>query len=107
MTPAEPTVAVEPTPDGGWHVRLPPAPGVPGVSPDLVAAVERLIAAVETGAPLPLAVGIPRAGELLGVGRTYMWGLVQSGEIATIRVGRRRLVRTADLVRWVREVPAS
>lgn len=40
----------------------------------------------------PLAYDVPAAGRLIGLGRTKTWELVRSGELASIRVGRRRLV---------------
>lgn len=43
----------------------------------------------------------PDAAEMLGIGRTLMKELVASGEIPTVRIGRRRLVRVDDLIAYV------
>lgn len=37
----------------------------------------------------------------LGLGRRKTWELAQSGEIPTIRIGRRRLVPRAALEQWI------
>ncbi len=37
------------------------------------------------------------AFELLGLGRTKGWELIRSGELPTVRVGRRRLIHRRDL----------
>lgn len=34
----------------------------------------------------------PDAGRRIGLGRTKTWELVRSGELETVRIGRRRLV---------------
>ena len=39
-----------------------------------------------------LAYDVPVAGRLIGVGSTKAWELVRSGDLPTIRIGRRRLV---------------
>ena len=50
----------------------------------------------------PLAVSVPTAATLLGVGTTTMWGLVGSGsELEVLRIGRRTLVILASLERLV------
>ena len=40
----------------------------------------------------PKAVKMETAAELMGVGRTTMYGLVLSGEVRSLKVGARRLV---------------
>jgi len=40
---------------------------------------------------------IGEAARLLGIGRTKIYALIADGSIPTVRVGRRRLVRRADL----------
>lgn len=49
----------------------------------------------------PLAVGPAAAGELIGVGRTVVYGLIQSGELPSLKIGRSRLVRVVELERWL------
>ena len=49
-----------------------------------------------------LAVSVPTAARILGVGTTTMWGLVGSGsEVEVLRIGRRTLVTMASLERLV------
>jgi excisionase family DNA binding protein len=45
----------------------------------------------------PLSVPVKTAGKLLGVSETTTWGLISSGEIDAIRIGRRTLVTMASL----------
>ncbi len=49
----------------------------------------------------PLLLPIEEAGRVIGVGRTTMYQLIQSGELRTVTVGRRRLVPVAELVAYV------
>jgi len=44
-----------------------------------------------------LAYSIPEAAQALGIGRTLAIKLVQSGQLRSIKVGRRRLVPAAAL----------
>jgi len=44
-----------------------------------------------------LAYSIPEAAQALGIGRTLTIKLVQSGQLRSIKVGRRRLVPAAAL----------
>ena len=46
---------------------------------------------------MPATMTIPEAAELLGVSRSAGYRAVASGEIPTIRIGRRLLVPTAKL----------
>lgn len=43
----------------------------------------------------------PDAAEMLGIGETLMRSLVATGEIPTVRIGRKRLVRIDDLLAYV------
>lgn len=40
----------------------------------------------------PLAVSPAEACRLLGVGRTYLYELIQTGELRSVRLGKRRLI---------------
>lgn len=51
-----------------------------------------------------LLVTMPQAAEALSVGRTTVYELVRAGRLATVRVGRRRLVPVAALVALVDEL---
>jgi excisionase family DNA binding protein len=46
---------------------------------------------------MPLLVSVPEAARLLGVGTTFGWAMVHSGEIPSVRLGRRVLVPRAVL----------
>jgi excisionase family DNA binding protein len=48
-----------------------------------------------------LLLSIDEARTRLGLGRTLMWELVRRGEVPSVRVGRRRLVATVELERYV------
>jgi excisionase family DNA binding protein len=48
-------------------------------------------------APVFLALGVDDASRALGIGRTMLYHLVQSGRIRSITIGKRRLFRKADL----------
>ena len=54
-----------------------------------------------------LAVTVDEACDLSSLGRTYLWNAIWSGELVSYRAGRRRLVRVADLDRWIRAHRAS
>ena len=93
--------------------------GFPGGCPDPVVLVRGQAAAVEQAcavlarelaalvhlvtelaappAPAPLAVSVEEAARLIGVGRSKMFALVQSGLVRSVRVGARRLVPTRAL----------
>lgn len=48
-----------------------------------------------------LAVSVPQAAASLGVSVRTAWALVASGQLRTIRVGRRRIVPLAELARFI------
>jgi excisionase family DNA binding protein len=47
----------------------------------------------------PLLVSVPEAARLLGVGTTFGWAMVRSGELPSVKLGRRVLVPRAALER--------
>lgn len=47
---------------------------------------------------------IPDAAERLGVGRTSIYGLIDRGELRSVRIGRRRLVPAAALDEFVEKL---
>ena len=52
----------------------------------------------------PLLVTVEEAARLLGIGRTTMFELIGSGEIKSIRLGRRRLISRTTLETFVDEL---
>lgn len=47
--------------------------------------------------PRPLAIGVDRAGHLLGLGRTKIFELLAMGQLTKIKIGRRTLVTLESL----------
>jgi excisionase family DNA binding protein len=58
---------------------------------------------IENSVPLqkPLAVTVPIALNLTGIGRTKLYQLIDNGAVESIRIGRRRLINYASLERLV------
>ena len=50
----------------------------------------------------PLLVSVPTAARLLGVGTTFCWELVRSGDISSVRLGRRVLIPRWALEEMIR-----
>lgn len=48
-----------------------------------------------------LAYGVLEAAEALGVGKSTVWRLIEAGELATFRLGARRLIRRDVLEAFV------
>ena len=48
----------------------------------------------------PLSVDIPEACRLTGLGRSKLYQLLGNGEIASVKVGKRRLITVASLRCW-------
>ncbi|MEJ7766152.1 MAG: hypothetical protein WKF86_11715 [Acidimicrobiales bacterium] len=64
---------------------------------------DRAVAAVE-----PILVPIwPEGAKLVGVGRSLMFELVASGQIATVKCGRKRLVEPAELRAFAKRLAAA
>lgn len=45
----------------------------------------------------PISVSVNHAAQLIGVGRTKLYELINAGDVAVIKIGRRTLVKTASL----------
>ena len=54
-----------------------------------------------------LLIGIMDACKRVGIGRSYMYDLLDCGEIASVKVGKRRLVVAESLQTWVANLPAA
>jgi hypothetical protein len=52
-------------------------------------------------ADLPPTVTVPEAGRICGIGRSAAYRAAATGELPTIRIGRRLLVPTAPLLRML------
>jgi excisionase family DNA binding protein len=42
-----------------------------------------------------------------GLSRSFLWQKIQSGELKTVRAGRRRLILANDLRNWIAGHPTS
>jgi excisionase family DNA binding protein len=51
--------------------------------------------------PHPLAYSIKDAVRVSSIGRTTLYSLISSGEIETVKIGKRRLVKAASLARFI------
>lgn len=51
----------------------------------------------------PLAVPPLEGARLLGLGKTRFYELLNAGDIKSFKLGRRRLIRVADLESWLTE----
>jgi excisionase family DNA binding protein len=51
-----------------------------------------------------LFLSVSLVAERLSIGKTFAWELVSSGEIASVRIGKRRLVSVAELERYARQL---
>jgi excisionase family DNA binding protein len=49
----------------------------------------------------PLAVRVEDAAKLTSLGRTEIYRAIKDGHLASIKVGKRRLIRTDTLDRWL------
>ena len=47
--------------------------------------------------PEPLLCGVTDAGRALGVGRSTVYSLIDSGQLETVSIGRRRLIRLTSV----------
>jgi excisionase family DNA binding protein len=54
---------------------------------------------MEPNNPKPIAVTIPVARKISGLGNTTVWKLIAEKKLATVRVGRRRLITYESLER--------
>ncbi len=50
-----------------------------------------------------LAVAVVQAAEMIGVSESLMWRLVSDGKIQRIKIGRRTVIRTSELERFLSE----
>ena len=60
---------------------------------------------------MKLAVAVPEAAEMIGISESMLWELLASGDIAKVKVGRRTLIRVAELEHFLaageQTVPAA
>lgn len=54
-----------------------------------------------------LLISIPEACRRASVGRSFLYERLASGEIRSVKAGRRRLVDVVSLTQWTAALPAS
>jgi excisionase family DNA binding protein len=55
----------------------------------------------------PMAVSIAQAVGLTGVGRSTLYKAIKRGDLPMRKVGRRTLLLTEDIRRWIQQLPAQ
>ena len=55
----------------------------------------------------PLIVSIAEAARLLSIGRSQVYRAISAGQLRTHKSGRRNLIETAELRRFVNELPPN
>jgi len=53
----------------------------------------------------PLALSIPEAAKLVGIGRTRLYEEISKGNLAVRKVGTRTIVTVRDLQTWLDSLP--
>ena len=54
----------------------------------------------------PLAISVTDAAQMIGIGKTRTWALIASGQLATVKIGRRTLVKVESLRALVDSIAA-
>lgn len=54
----------------------------------------------------PLTVSVSDAAQMIGLGKTRTWALIASGQLATVKIGRRTLVKVESLRALVNGIAA-
>ncbi|RIU41054.1 helix-turn-helix domain-containing protein [Mycobacteroides abscessus] len=75
-------------------------------SNELAAAIAALLAAAQTtpaepAAPAPTLLTVAETAELLRCGQTMVYQLLKDGRLASVKIGRRRLVRAAAVETFI------
>lgn len=71
---------------------------------ELAAAIAALLAAAQPAAetdPAPTLLTVPETAELLRCGQTMVYQLLKDGRLASVKIGRRRLVKATDVYRFI------
>ncbi|MBF9335842.1 helix-turn-helix domain-containing protein [Microbacterium lacticum] len=58
-------------------------------------------------APTPLLHDIPTVVEMLGLSRTTVYDEIKAGRLATVKIGRRTMVKHSELERFVEVLPSA
>ncbi|CPS11082.1 DNA-binding protein [Mycobacteroides abscessus] len=72
---------------------------------ELAAAIAALLAAAqpaaETATAAPTLLTVTETAELLRCGQTMVYQLIKDGRLASVKIGRRRLVRTSAVTEFI------
>lgn len=60
-----------------------------------------------SAAPARVLLTVEEAADLLGIGRTLMFALLARGEVRSVRIGRLRRVRPADIAEYVAQLDSD
>jgi excisionase family DNA binding protein len=55
----------------------------------------------------PFAISISEAARLSGIGRSSLYQAIRRGELSIRKSGRRSLIITSDLQRWLSDLPTN
>lgn len=55
----------------------------------------------------PLAYTVNQACDLTGIGRTKLYEAISSGSLRTKKLGKKRIILSADLHDWLEDLPSS
>jgi excisionase family DNA binding protein len=53
------------------------------------------------------AIPVSEACTRIGISRSKLYELLNEGEVPSVKIGRRRLIRVADLDRWLEALPSQ
>ncbi len=64
-------------------------------------------AVVPPQAPVKMMLSVAEAAQALSIGEMTAWKLIREGKLPSIKIGRSRRIKTADLERFVAELPEA
>ncbi|CAJ1505640.1 helix-turn-helix domain-containing protein [[Mycobacterium] burgundiense] len=74
-------------------------------NPELAEAIAALVAATQASPaeqpPAPTLLTVAETAETLRCGQTLVYAMLKDGRLASVKVGRRRLVRANDVARFI------
>jgi excisionase family DNA binding protein len=62
---------------------------------------------IESSPRKPLLLSVPEAARELGISQSKTWQLVKTGALASVAIGRRRLIRYESLCSFINELSAE
>lgn len=75
---------------------------------ELAAAIRDEVAGAADPTPAPARLlDVDEAAAILAIGRTALYGLIDSGRLTSLKVGRRRLISTAAIAAYIADQQAA